>query len=87
MAPSVTDIIDLIQIIAPIDRAEPWDNCGLQVGNPDGQVKKVAVALDPDEQTILSARKEARPISLLPITPLYSSVFLLSMIEPAREGS
>jgi dinuclear metal center YbgI/SA1388 family protein len=59
MAPSVTDIIDLIQIIAPTYRAEPWDNCGLQVGNPDAQVNKIAVALDPDEPTILSAAKSA----------------------------
>ncbi len=59
MAPSVTDIIDLIQIIAPTYLAEPWDNCGLQVGNPDAQVKKIAVALDPDEPTILSAAKSA----------------------------
>jgi len=58
MAPSVADIIDIIQIIAPIDRAEPWDNSGLQVGNPDAPVNKVAVALEPGEQTIRTARAE-----------------------------
>ncbi len=55
MAPSVADIIDIIQTFAPTHRAEPWDNCGLQVGNPDAPVKKAAVALDADERTILIA--------------------------------
>ncbi|MBN2225508.1 MAG: Nif3-like dinuclear metal center hexameric protein [Deltaproteobacteria bacterium] len=55
MAPSVTDIIEIIEIIAPIHRAEPWDNCGLQVGNPDAPVTKIALALEPDEQTIHTA--------------------------------
>jgi dinuclear metal center YbgI/SA1388 family protein len=52
MAPSVADIIGIIQTIAPTHRAEPWDNCGLQVGNPDAPVKKVALALNADEHTI-----------------------------------
>jgi len=57
MAPSVTDIIGLVQTVAPTYRAEPWDNCGLQVGNPDAPVKKIAVALDADERTISSAAR------------------------------
>jgi dinuclear metal center YbgI/SA1388 family protein len=59
MAPSVADIIDLIHTIAPPHLAEPWDNCGLQVGNPDAQVKRIAVALDPDELTIRLASQGA----------------------------
>jgi dinuclear metal center YbgI/SA1388 family protein len=55
MPPSVTDIIDLIEIIAPTHRAEPWDNCGLQVGNPEAPVSKIAVALEADERSILMA--------------------------------
>jgi len=55
MTPSVADIIRIIEAVAPPDRAEPWDNCGLQVGNPDAAVGKAAVALDADETTINSA--------------------------------
>lgn len=55
MAPSVADIIDLIETIAPTHRAEPWDNCGLQVGDPDAPVTKIAVALDADLDTIRTA--------------------------------
>jgi dinuclear metal center YbgI/SA1388 family protein len=56
MAPSVSDIIRIIEIIAPLYRAEPWDNCGLQVGNPDAPVQKIAFALEADEPTIEAAR-------------------------------
>ena len=55
MPPSVADIITLIEIIAPPYRAEAWDNCGLQVGNPEAPVRKAAVALDANEETIRSA--------------------------------
>jgi dinuclear metal center YbgI/SA1388 family protein len=55
MPPSVADIIGLIEIIAPPRRAESWDNCGLQVGNPDAPVNRAAVALDANEETIRSA--------------------------------
>jgi dinuclear metal center YbgI/SA1388 family protein len=55
MTPSVADIIRIIEAVAPPDRAEPWDNCGLQVGSPDAAVVRTAVALDADEGTINSA--------------------------------
>ena len=55
MPPSVADIIALIETIAPPHRAEIWDNCGLQVGNPNAPVSKAAVALDANEETIRSA--------------------------------
>lgn len=44
---TVDDIIAVIEQIAPLDLAEQWDNCGLQVGSRNQQVKKVWVALDP----------------------------------------
>jgi dinuclear metal center YbgI/SA1388 family protein len=44
---TVDDIIAVIEQIAPLNLAEQWDNCGLQVGSRSQQVKKVWVALDP----------------------------------------
>ena len=44
---TVDDIIAVVEQIAPLDLAEQWDNCGLQVGSRSQQVKKVWVALDP----------------------------------------
>lgn len=39
----------------PVSWAEPWDNPGLQVGDPSSQVRKVAVALDPTPGVIREA--------------------------------
>ena len=40
------DILAMIDTIAPFDIAEEWDNCGLQAGNLDWEVKKVMIGLD-----------------------------------------
>ncbi|WP_296731254.1 Nif3-like dinuclear metal center hexameric protein [Anaerovibrio sp.] len=39
-------VMGLIEKIAPKKLAENWDNPGLQVGNPEQQVKKIMVCLD-----------------------------------------
>jgi dinuclear metal center YbgI/SA1388 family protein len=43
----VADMVGLMEKIAPPFLAEPWDNCGLQVGDRKWPAKKVWVALDP----------------------------------------
>ncbi len=54
MIAKVTDIINLLEQIAPSSLAEEWDNCGLQVGKADWPVKTVWIALDP-VSTIIDA--------------------------------
>ena len=43
---TVKDIYDYLNIIAPFDTAEEWDNCGLNVGSFNKEVKKIYIALD-----------------------------------------
>jgi GTP cyclohydrolase I len=43
----VEDIAGLLEKIAPVHLSEEWDNCGLQVGSTQWEVKKIWVALDP----------------------------------------
>ncbi len=40
------DLLDLINTMAPFDIAEEWDNCGLQAGSLNWEVKKVMIGLD-----------------------------------------
>jgi len=47
MTPTVSDIIELMEVIAPVQLAESWDNCGLQVGRRQWPVKHIRTALDP----------------------------------------
>ncbi len=44
--PRVRDLVPLLEDIAPPELAETWDNGGLTLGDPDGEVGWVAVALD-----------------------------------------
>src|ERR687893_2433629 len=41
----VAQISGVIETIAPLSLAEEWDNCGLQVGDPEAEVNRVLVAL------------------------------------------
>ncbi len=47
MAPTLSDIIKILNRLAPPFLAEEWDNCGLQLGDPAWPVTKIWVALDP----------------------------------------
>ena len=41
------DVIAAVERLAPPSLAEGWDNCGLQVGDPSAEVRRVLVALTP----------------------------------------
>ncbi len=43
---TVKEIYDYLNLIAPFDTAEEWDNCGLLVGSYEKEVKKIYIALD-----------------------------------------
>lgn len=44
--PTVKDIYEFINGIAPFDTQCEWDNSGMLVGSKDGEVKKIGVVLD-----------------------------------------
>ena len=46
MTARVKDILDNLEIEAPFQLAESWDNVGLLIGNPDQQVTGVLAGLD-----------------------------------------
>jgi len=48
-------IFELIEQFSPLDLAEEWDNCGIQVGDPNRPVDRVLLALDMDEEVLLEA--------------------------------
>ena len=55
MGASLRDIVRILDTIAPPARAEPWDNAGLQLGDPGLDVKTVWVALDPSPAVVDAA--------------------------------
>ncbi len=54
--PTVQDIIEILQQIAPENLAEDWDNVGLLVGTATKKVRKALLALDPTSALIAEAR-------------------------------
>jgi dinuclear metal center YbgI/SA1388 family protein len=55
MEPQVTDIVEIIDKIAPFGFAEEWDNSGLQVGDPTARVSRIMVSLDAGWEAIEAA--------------------------------
>lgn len=55
ITPRVSDIVGITSKIAPSGFAESWDNVGLQVGDPSGQVSRIMVALDPGRPAVEAA--------------------------------
>jgi dinuclear metal center YbgI/SA1388 family protein len=53
--PKTSDILGIINKIAPVSLAEGWDNPGLQVGDPAAEANRIMVALDPTSDVIASA--------------------------------
>lgn len=46
MKPLVKDVLNAVDTIAPWHLSEPWDNSGLQIGDPEAAVTRIAVSLD-----------------------------------------
>ncbi|WP_243370080.1 Nif3-like dinuclear metal center hexameric protein [Geotalea sp. SG265] len=70
--PRVSDIVGIINRIAPFSHAEEWDNVGLQAGDPASPVEKIMVALDPGKGAV-EAAVASRCQLLLTHHPLFFS--------------
>ncbi|HEY3307697.1 MAG TPA: Nif3-like dinuclear metal center hexameric protein [Desulfuromonadaceae bacterium] len=51
----VSDILGIVNKIAPPELAESWDNSGLQLGEPNAEINRIMVALDPTPAVVDSA--------------------------------
>ena len=55
MAHTLSEIIRILDNLAPPSLAEEWDNCGLQLGDLTWPVAKIWVALDPVKAVVEAA--------------------------------
>jgi len=44
--------VEIADRLFPFQEAEPWDNVGIQIGNPERLIDSVAFSLDPTPQTV-----------------------------------
>jgi GTP cyclohydrolase I len=57
--PSLARIAEIADGLFPLSLAEAWDNCGVQIGDPDREVTSVAFSLDPTPMTVRFARENS----------------------------
>lgn len=60
--PTVKDIYDYIDSIAPFETQEDWDNSGLLLGDPSKKVQKAVLSLDATKQAVEFAESIAADI-------------------------
>ena len=81
--PKVSDILGIINKIAPPGYAEEWDNVGLMVGDPIAPVERVMVALDGTRETIAAAIASSCQLLLTHHPFIFKPFKKLSCADPA----
>lgn len=56
MAATVGEVVEALFARAPRELAEPWDNVGLVVGDPQARVRRALVCVDATEEVLAEAR-------------------------------
>jgi dinuclear metal center YbgI/SA1388 family protein len=55
ITPKISDIVGILNVLAPFGLAEEWDSVGLQVGDPAASAGKIMVALDAGSSSVEAA--------------------------------
>ena len=90
MLPRLSEVINVLDEIAPFVLAEKWDNSGLQVGDIDKVIKKILIALDPAVGAVLHASATGadlilnhHPLIFKPVTCIDYNVYPGDVIHEA----
>jgi dinuclear metal center YbgI/SA1388 family protein len=82
MTPTVADIIQALENIAPSALAENWDNVGLQIGHADHLVQRIWIALDPTLEVIGAACENAVDLIITHHPLFFSSIKAIDLKTP-----
>jgi dinuclear metal center YbgI/SA1388 family protein len=92
--PTISDIINIMETLAPAALAADWDNVGLQLGDPGRPVRAIWVALDPIEAVVKAACRQNvdllvthHPLIFKPLRSLNFSSPAGSIIDLAVRGN
>jgi len=87
---SIRILLEILNSLAPFTMAEPWDNVGLMVGDPDQPARGVLIALDPTEALLEEAVSQSfdtvithHPLIFQPIKAIHTSSPLGRMLKTA----
>ncbi|MBM9537312.1 Nif3-like dinuclear metal center hexameric protein [Desulfobulbus alkaliphilus] len=72
--PTVQDFLDILQQTTPEQLAEDWDNIGLLVGDPNQNIDRVLLALDPCHSLLDRARAGRYDLILTHHPPIFRAL-------------
>ena len=78
----ISDLIGIINKMAPPRLAEDWDNVGLQVGDPMAPVERILVALDPTPAAIRAAIESSCQLLLTHHPLIFKPLKKISTADP-----
>lgn len=52
---ALSEVLKIADQLFPFSEAEPWDNCGIQIGDPGDHVESIAFSLDATPETVTFA--------------------------------
>lgn len=58
-SPSVSEVLQIGDRLFPLNAAESWDNCGIQLGDPSRTIDTITFSLDPTPFTVDFAAKHS----------------------------
>ena len=64
MTIKISELIDYIEDFAPLNTQEDWDNCGLQLGDKQADLKGVLLSMDLTDQAVDKALVEGKNLIL-----------------------
>lgn len=90
---STREMIHEIETLAPPALAETWDNCGLQVGDPEARTNRVLVALTPLPEVFEEAEERGanfilfhHPLIFAPLKSLNTRAYPANLLAMAIES-
>lgn len=64
MTIKISELIDYIEALAPLNTQEDWDNCGMQLGDSQADLSGVLLAMDLTDQAVDKAIGEGKNLIL-----------------------
>jgi dinuclear metal center YbgI/SA1388 family protein len=81
------DIVTVLETSAPLEHAEPWDNVGLLVGDPDAEVDAMMLAIDATMEVIEEASRASCGLLFAYHPPIFEGLKRFVAGQPAFEAA
>jgi dinuclear metal center YbgI/SA1388 family protein len=82
ITPRVSDVVGILNVLAPFRFAEEWDNAGLQVGDPAAPAARIMVALDADRCALEAAAATGCRLLLTHHPMIFRPLKKISIADP-----